>query len=87
MRPASRLLSAMFAVILLLGVLPGEAYAVRSGQISLPILSIETKVQGHGSTDFITKPVAPHVAESIAQWKKNYKMPPAPYSLVTEPVL
>ncbi|MBQ9696689.1 MAG: CotH kinase family protein, partial [Oscillospiraceae bacterium] len=45
----------------------------------LPVLSIETKSQAENVMDFVTEPVAEHVAESIASWTPGYKMPPAPY--------
>lgn len=44
----------------------------------LPVLAIETKAQP-GSLDFVTEPVAEHVARSIASWTPGYRMPPAPY--------
>ena len=45
----------------------------------LPVISIETKNTAKHVMDFVTKPVARHVAESIASWTPNYEMPPAPY--------
>lgn len=44
----------------------------------LPVLAIETREQP-GSLDFVTEPVAEHVARSIASWTPGYRMPPAPY--------
>ncbi|MBQ3028210.1 MAG: CotH kinase family protein, partial [Lachnospiraceae bacterium] len=41
----------------------------------IPVISIETE----NGLDFVTKPVATHVAESIASWTPDYEMPPAPY--------
>ncbi len=46
---------------------------------NLPVISIETVNQGNDKMDFVTKPVAKHVAESIASWTPDYEMPPAPY--------
>ena len=45
----------------------------------LPVLSIQTVSQESNVMDFITKPVAAHVAEQIATWTPGYVMPPAPY--------
>lgn len=45
----------------------------------IAVISIETKNQAEGVLDFVTKPVAEHVAKSIASWTPGYKMPPAPY--------
>ena len=46
---------------------------------TLPLLSIETKKQGTDALAFVTRPVAAHVAESIASWTPGYQMPPAPW--------
>ncbi|MDO4863651.1 MAG: CotH kinase family protein [Ruminococcus sp.] len=46
---------------------------------TLPVLSIETKSTADDVMKFVTEPVARHVAESIASWTPNYKMPPEPY--------
>lgn len=48
-------------------------------QSSMPIIYIETVDKGANNMDFVTKPVASHVSESIASWTPNYKMPPEPY--------
>lgn len=45
----------------------------------LPVLTIETKSKAADVMDFVTSPVAAHVAESIASWTPGYVMPPAPY--------
>ena len=45
----------------------------------LPVLSIQTVSQESNVMDFITEPVAAHVAEQIATWTPGYVMPPAPY--------
>lgn len=45
----------------------------------LPVLTIETKSKAADVMDFVTRPVAAHVAESIASWTPGYVMPPAPY--------
>ena len=46
---------------------------------TLPVLSIETKSKEPDVMNFVTKPVTKHVAEAIATWTPNYKMPPEPY--------
>ena len=81
MKAISRILSAALAAVLLLGVWcgTGNAGAEKAEQVRLPVLSIETKRRDPNVTDFITKPVAPHVAEQIATWTPGYVMPPAPY--------
>ena len=48
-------------------------------QTALPVLSIETARRDPGATDFVTEPVAAHVAREIASWTPGYVMPPAPY--------
>lgn len=45
----------------------------------IPVISITTKNQSEDAIDFVTKPVNAYVAEQIASWTPNYKMPPAPY--------
>ncbi|MBR2409592.1 MAG: CotH kinase family protein [Lachnospiraceae bacterium] len=45
----------------------------------IPVLSIQTKSTDKNVMDFVTEPVATHVAESIASWTPGYEMPPAPY--------
>ena len=55
-----------------------EAEPYLTGDV-LPVLSIETKSQAENVMDFVTEPVAEHVAKSIASWTPGYKMPPAPY--------
>lgn len=45
----------------------------------LPVLSIDTVGDNAGNMDFVTKPVAKHVAQSIASWTPDYVMPPAPF--------
>ncbi len=45
----------------------------------LPVLSIQTVSDAKDVMNFVTEPVAPHVAESIASWTPGYEMPPAPY--------
>ena len=45
----------------------------------IPVLSIETTGDNAGNMDFVTKPVAEHVAKAIASWTPNYVMPPEPY--------
>ncbi len=45
----------------------------------MPVLSIDTISQEKDVLDFVTKPVNAFVAESIASWTPNYKMPPEPY--------
>jgi len=46
---------------------------------TLPVISIETVSQDADVMNFVTKPVARHVAESIASWTPGYQMPPEPY--------
>lgn len=48
-------------------------------QVTLPVLSIETKNKDENVLDFIKVPVARHVAEDIASWTPKYKIPPEPY--------
>ena len=48
-------------------------------QVTLPVLSIETKNKDENVLDFIKVPVARHVAEDIASWTPGYKIPPEPY--------
>lgn len=45
----------------------------------MPVLSIVTENQSDTAMDFVTEPVAEHVAASIASWTPGYVMPPAPY--------
>ena len=80
MNSTARFLSSLMALILLFGVFCGcRASSEATDQIALPVLSIETVKRGADATDFITEPVAPHVAEEIATWTPDYIMPPAPY--------
>ncbi len=51
-----------------------EAYEIGD---TLPVLSLQTKAGD--SLDFVTEPVAEHVAKSIASWTPGYVIPPAPY--------
>ncbi len=45
---------------------------------TLPVLYITSK-ENPDSLDFVTLPIASHVAEDIASWTPGYDMPPAPY--------
>ena len=45
----------------------------------VPVIYINTKDTSENVMDFVTKPVAEHVSESIASWTPGYKLPPAPY--------
>lgn len=45
----------------------------------MPVLSINTTERGSNAMDFVTKPVTRHVAESIASWTPNYRIPTEPY--------
>lgn len=45
----------------------------------MPIIAIQTKSDDKKVLDFVTKPVAKHVSESIASWNKSYRIPPEPY--------
>lgn len=55
---------------------PQETALAPSGL--LPVLAIESR-EHPDSLDFVTQPVAEHVAASIASWTPGYQMPPAPY--------
>ena len=46
---------------------------------NMPMIAIETVSRDPGVMDFITKPVARHVAQMIATWTPRYVMPPEPY--------
>lgn len=48
-------------------------------EASLPAVYIETVSQEANVMDFVTKPVARHVAEAISSWTPGYEMPPEPY--------
>ena len=52
---------------------------VKKSEFTAPVLYIKTKNQSSNALDFVTKPVAAHVSESIASWTTGYKIPPAPY--------
>lgn len=45
----------------------------------MPVLAINTTERGNQAMDFVTKPIARHVAESIASWTPNYTVPAEPY--------
>ena len=45
----------------------------------MPTIDIRTKDDGTDAMDFVTTPVARHVAKRIASWTPNYRMPPEPY--------
>ena len=45
----------------------------------MPVISIETVSHEKDVMDFVTKPVAAHVAKEISSWTPNYVFPPAPY--------
>ncbi len=55
---------------------PAAAYDIGS---DIAVISITTADQSEGVMDFVTKPVAAHVAKDIASWTPGYQMPPAPY--------
>ena len=46
---------------------------------TMPVISIQTVNQDPDVLDFVTVPVAEHVAKDIASWTPGYKIPPAPY--------
>ena len=46
---------------------------------NMPMIVIDTVSRDPGVMDFVTKPVARHVATMIASWTPNYVMPPEPY--------
>ena len=95
MKNVSRIIATAIAVMMLLGACgfpapsdndaaektapPVQTVDREAEQTTLPVLSIETKSREDGVTDFVTEPVAPHVAEQIASWTPGYVMPPAPY--------
>ena len=56
-----------------------EVAVVDETMDEIPVLSIETVNQESNKMDFVTKPVAKHVAEAIASWTPDYVMPPEPY--------
>ncbi len=60
------------------GTLGGEDVADETMD-EIPVLSIETVNQESNKMDFVSKPVAKHVAEAIASWTPDYVMPPEPY--------
>ena len=45
----------------------------------LPLISVQTANTGADALDFLTKPVARHVAEAVASWTPGYVIPPEPY--------
>ncbi len=45
----------------------------------MPTLAINTVSRDPDIMDFVTKPVARHVAEAIASWTPGYVIPPEPY--------
>lgn len=45
----------------------------------IALIEIETKDSSAGVMDFVTEPVAPHVAKQISSWTPGYVMPPEPY--------
>lgn len=51
---------------------------VTSGKC-MPVIDIRTKESGPDAMEFVTMPVARHVAKRIASWTPNYNMPPEPY--------
>lgn len=57
----------------------GEEVVSDETMNELPVLFIETMGDNAGNMDFVTKPVARHVAKSIASWTQGYVMPPEPY--------
>ncbi len=57
---------------------PGISVPTPTTSGVLPVITITSKENPH-SLDFVTLPVARHVAEDIASWTPGYKMPPEPY--------
>ncbi|MCR5718308.1 MAG: CotH kinase family protein [Oscillospiraceae bacterium] len=45
----------------------------------LPVLSLQTEEQGNRALDFVTRPVAPHVAREWASWNPGARLAPEPY--------
>ncbi len=76
-----------FCILVIFLLIPGcsgdvnvVSYEVDLSELNeLPVISIQTKNTKKSAIDFVTKPVATHVSESIASWTPNYEMPPAPY--------
>lgn len=56
-----------------------DAVEMEDAKGTIPVISIETVNQDSNKMDFVTKPVAKHVAQSIASWTPDYVMPPEPY--------
>lgn len=46
---------------------------------TMPVISIQTVESTSNSLKFIDEPISKHVAQDIASWTPNYKMPPEPY--------
>lgn len=59
--------------------IPEFATSSVSEDLTLPLLSIQTKSQDENVMDFVTKPVAKHVAESMALLEPSYATTPEPY--------
>ena len=53
--------------------------AVQPSDSNMPMIVIDTVSKDPGVMDFVTKPVARHVATMIASWTPGYVMPPEPY--------
>ncbi len=58
---------------------PAASEVFDDGGAKIPVISIETVGDNAGSMEFVTRPVATHVAQAIASWTPGYVMPPAPY--------
>ncbi|MBR4086046.1 MAG: CotH kinase family protein [Lachnospiraceae bacterium] len=56
-----------------------DSVSVEDATGTIPVLSIETVNQESSKMDFVTRPVAKHVAQAIASWTPDYVMPPEPY--------
>ena len=59
--------------------IPEFAESTVSDDLTLPLLSIQTTSQDENVMDFVTKPVAKHVAQSMVQWDPSYADIPEPY--------
>jgi len=60
-------------------IIPEIKTSTISESLNLPIISIQTKSTAENVMDFVTKPVAKHVAEAKSLWTPGYEMPPEPY--------
>jgi len=73
-------------ILLLLGILLCACSKQNEGQnlddinSTLPVISIETVSRDADVMDFVTKPIAGHIASELASSTPDYQIPPEPYS-------